>query len=162
MNLDRWILIAIICFSIIMIWIMVPKKKAREAWVLFLSMGMITWPAGLLAVEMGWIKYPVQLLARANDYNKASFTYEFFLFPMTSVVFSLYYSKVVSKISQFLYFFLFAGMFTIVEVILEKTTMLVEYDEWKWYWTLFTLMVSLYLNHKYYEWFKKRLKVVSL
>lgn len=162
MNLDRWILIAIICFSIIMIWIMVPKKKAREAWVLFLSMGMITWPAGLLAVEMGWIKYPVQLLARANDYNKASFTYEFFLFPMTSVVFSLYYSKVVSKIGQFLYFFLFAGMFTILEVILEKTTMLVEYDEWKWYWTLFTLMVSLYLNHKYYEWYKKRLSVVSL
>ncbi len=159
---DRWIFVAIICISFFIIWRIVPKKKAREAWVLFLSMGMITWPAGLLAVEMGWIKYPVQLLTNANDYNKSSFTYEFFLFPMTSVVFSIYYSKVVSKIGPFLYYSLFAGLFTILEVILEKTTKLVEYDEWQWYWTLFTLIITLFLNHKYYQWFKKRLRVVSL
>lgn len=159
---DRWILLAIISISVLALWKMIPQRKAREAWVLFLSMGMITWPAGLFAVEMGWIKYPVQLLATANNYNKSSFTYEFFLFPMTSIVFSLYYSKVVSKISPFLYFFLFAGLFTILEVILEKTTMLVEYDEWKWYWTLITLIITLFLNHKYYEWFKKRLTGVSL
>ncbi len=161
MNIERWILIGIIIFCIFALIKIVPNGKAREAWVLFLFLQVITWPAGLLAVELGWIDYPVQLFPKTNQYNRTSFSFEFFFFPVLAIIFSLYYPSFLKKWSALLYYLLFAGFFTIIEVILEKYTDLVEYYEWKWYWTFSTLILSLYLNHKYYLWFKKRLVKVG-
>lgn len=161
MNLDRWILIGIIGLCIIIIWKMVPIEKAREAWLLFLSLQVITWIAGLFAVEMRWIEYPVQLLPDANKYNKTSFSFEFFLFPMIAIIFSLYFPKSNKIKVKILYYLLFAGLFTVIEVILQKTTNLVMYHQWKWYWTLISLILVLYINHQYYLWFKKQLTKVE-
>ena len=91
MNVERWILVGIIGVSILAVWLLIPKHKAREAWVLFLFLHMITWPAGLFSVQMGWIDYPVQLLPNINEFNRTSFTFEFYLFPVIAVIFSLYF-----------------------------------------------------------------------
>jgi hypothetical protein len=156
MNLERWILIGVIVLSIFAIIIFIPRSKSREAWVLFLFLQVITWPAGLFAVEMGWIEYPVQLLKGVNQYNRTSLTFEFFLFPMIAIMFSLYFPNV-RRFGVIVYYVCFAGFFTIIEVLLERTTRLVEYHEWTWYWTLITVIISLFLNHKYYLWYKQKL-----
>ncbi|MCH1627198.1 CBO0543 family protein [Fredinandcohnia quinoae] len=161
MNLERWIIVGIIILNILLIGLFLPKEKAREAWLLFLSLQFITWPAGLFAVEMGWINYPVQLLIDANKYNKTSFSFEFLFFPILSVFFSLYFPKNKNITVKFLYYSIFASVFTTIEVILEKTTNLVHYDEWKWHWSLISIIISLFINHHYYLWFIKRLKKVG-
>ncbi|MEH7304178.1 CBO0543 family protein, partial [Neobacillus drentensis] len=150
MNFERWILLGIYFLCIIAIFKLVPRKKVRDAWVLFLFLQVITWPAGLFAVEMGWIEYPTQLLPNANDYNKTSFAFEFFIFPIVAIFFSLYYPNKAKIKGALIYYISFAGFFTICEVVLEKNTTLVEYHEWKWYWTLLTIIISLFLNHRYY------------
>jgi hypothetical protein len=160
MNLERWILIGAIIVSILAILTFIPRNKAREAWVLFLFLQVITWPAGLFAVEMGWIEYPVQLIKGVNHYNRTSFTFEFFIFPIVAIVFSLYYPNV-KWFGSLIYYVCFAGFFTIIEVILERTTRLVEYHGWTWYWTLITVIISLYFNHKYYMWYKQKLMKVQ-
>jgi hypothetical protein len=156
MNLERWILIGMFVVSILSTIILIPRNKAREAWVLFLFLQVITWPAGLFAVEMGWIEYPVQLLKGANQYNRTSLTFEFFIFPIVAIIFSLYYPNV-RWFGATIYYVCFAGFFTIIEVILERTTRLVEYHGWTWYWTLITVIISLFFNHKYYLWYKQKL-----
>ncbi|GKU82593.1 CBO0543 family protein [Niallia sp. NCCP-28] len=158
MSIERWILIGILVLSILVIYILVPKDKAKDAWVLFLSLQVITWPAGLLAVEIGLIEYPIQLLPVANEFNKSSFSFEFFLFPVTAIIFSLYFPKKFNKMGKFLYYLIFAGFFTCLEVILERHTGLVEYHGWKGYWTLITVIASLFINHSYYIWFRKGIK----
>ncbi|WP_246017695.1 CBO0543 family protein [Mesobacillus subterraneus] len=161
--MERWILVGISLISILALVKLVPREKSRDAWVLFLFLQVITWPAGLFAVEMGWIEYPTQLLPEANTYNKTSFSFEFFLFPAVAIFFSLYYPAKASKVKTFFYYVGFAGFFTFWEVVLEKNTSLVKYDEWKWYWTLITVIVSLFINHTYYKWFRRRLiKVESI
>ena len=157
MNIERWILVGIIGASILAVWLLIPKKKAREAWVLFLFLHIITWPAGLLPVQMGWIDYPVQLLPNINEFNRTSFTFEFYLFPVVAIIFSLYFPESLKWKGALLYYLLFSGFFTGMEVIIEKPTDLVQYHEWKWYWTLITVMISLYLNNSYYKWYKKKL-----
>lgn len=97
MNMERWILVGIIAISILAIFLLVPKQKTRDAWVIFLSLQIITWPAGLLAVEWNMIDYPVQLFSSANEFNRSSFTFEFFLFPVTAIMFSLYFPKNLKK-----------------------------------------------------------------
>lgn len=157
MNLERWIIVGIASLCILALIKLVPRNKSRDAWVLFLFLQVITWPAGLVAVEMGWIEYPIQLPPQANAYNKTSFTFEFFLFPAVAIFFSLYYPAKANKVKALLYYLGFAGFFTFWEVILEKNTSLVRYDEWRWYWTLITVIISLFINHTYYVWFRRRL-----
>jgi hypothetical protein len=127
MNVDRCILIGIIVISVCL-WKLIPKGKAREAWLLFLSIQMITWPAGLIPVEAGWLKYPVQLLPHANHYNKTSFSYEFLLLPTLSILFSLYFPKNGNGFMKLMYYTLFTCVLTIIEVILEKNTHLIDYQ----------------------------------
>ncbi|CAI9390599.1 CBO0543 family protein [Niallia sp. Sow4_A1] len=158
MNMERWILIGIIAISILALFFLVPKNKAREAWMIFLSLQIITWPAGLLAVEWNMIDYPIQLFSFANEFNRSSFTFEFFLFPVTAIMFNLYYPKKIKKTGTFFYYFLFAGFFTCLEVIIERHTELVNYISWHGSYTLITVMVTLFLNHTYYHWFKKGVK----
>ncbi|MGG4489903.1 CBO0543 family protein [Metabacillus idriensis] len=158
MNIERWIIAGAIVLCILLIWKFVPKEKAREAWVPFLSMSSLTWAAGLFVVQKGWIYYPVQLLSKENQVNESSFTFEFFLFPVLAILFSLHYPSSKKIQSKWLYAIVFSGVFTIAEVILEKYTNAVEYDEWKWYWTFFSVMLALMMNHQYVIWFKKGLK----
>jgi hypothetical protein len=160
MILERKILIGVILISIIAIFTLIPRNRAREAWVLFLFLQVITWPAGMLAVEMGWIEYPIQLLKGVNQYNRTSLTFEFFLFPIVAIIFSLYFPKV-RWFGAIIYYFCFTGFFTIIEALLERTTRLVEYHGWTWYWTFITVTISLFFNHKYYLWYKQKLVKVN-
>ena len=156
MNFGRYFLIAFFVGCLIALIKFVPKEKRRDACVLFLFLQVITWPAGLIPVELGWIEYPTQLLPQANTYNKTSFSFEFFFFPVVAILFSLYFPRRKYWI-RFLYYLSVTGFFTLFEVILEKSTTLVEYHEWKWYWTFITMLISLFLNNKFYVWFKQKL-----
>ncbi|ALC91645.1 hypothetical protein AM500_19035 [Bacillus sp. FJAT-18017] len=160
MNMDRLILVGITIIAILAFVTLIPKNRAREAWVILLFLQVITWPAGLFVVEMGWIKYPVQLLADTNQYNRTSLTFEFFVFPIVAIIFSLYFPKV-GKLGALIYYVCFTGFFTILEVIIEKTTRLVDYHGWTWYWTFITVNITLFINHKYYLWFKQKLITVN-
>ncbi|KAA0547182.1 hypothetical protein FZW96_14525 [Bacillus sp. BGMRC 2118] len=156
MNLERWILIAIIVITILTIFTCIPRNKARDACVLFLFLQVLTWPAGLFPVEMGWIEYPIQLLPDANHTNRTSLIFEFFIFPIVAILFSLYFPNV-KRFGALMYYVGFAGFFTIIESILERTTSLVDYHGWSWYWTLLTVMICLFFNNKFYRWYKKKL-----
>lgn len=155
MNLERWILVGVIIVTILATVFFIPRSKAREAWILFLFLQFITWPAGLFVVEMGWLKYPIQLLPDINQYNRTSFTFEFFVFPIVAIIFSLYFPNV-KKIGAIIYYVCYAGFFTSIEWLLERTTRLVEYHGWTWYWTLLTVIICLFFNHKYYLWYKRK------
>ncbi len=108
MSIDRWILIGFSFLCIIAIVKLLPREKLRDAWVLFLSLQVITWPAGLFAVEMGWIEYPTQFFLNMNNYNRASFSFKFFLFPIVAIFFSLYYPNKIKKRNALIYYIAFA------------------------------------------------------
>jgi amino acid permease len=158
---ERWLLISFIILSVIVLIKFVPKKKRRDACILFLFLQTITWILGLIAVQKDLIEYPVQLFPNENGTNRTSFSFEFFIFPVVAILFSLYYPTKANKIIQFLYYFIITGFFTILEVLIEKYTNLANYHHWKWYWTLISVMIVLFANDRYYRWFKKELVPVT-
>ncbi|MDK8641541.1 CBO0543 family protein (plasmid) [Niallia taxi] len=158
MSFERWFLIGFTIICIISLFKFVPKYKKRDAWVLFLFLQLITWPAGLFTVEQGWIEYPIQLLPQTNEYNKTSFSFEFFFFPVVAIFFSLYFPRRKNWKIILLYYVGIAGFFTILEVFLERYTALVKYKEWTWYWSFITVVISLVINDSCYKWFKKGFK----
>lgn len=158
---EKLLLIGIILISVLIFFKFVPKNKMRDACVIFLFLGTLTWLLGLLAVEMGLIEYPVQLFPNENRTNRSSFSFEFLIFPLVSVLFSLHYPSKSNKIIQFLYYLVITSFFTGMEVLIERNTNLVHYIKWKWYWTLISVMIVLFINHSYYTWFKKELVEVN-
>jgi hypothetical protein len=45
---------------------------------------------------------------------------------------------------------------TILEVIIERYTNLIDYISWSWYWTWITLLITFHLTRTYYLWFIKK------
>jgi len=156
--MERLILAGILIISFVIAWRFIPAEKARDAFILFLSIQFFSWPIGLFVVEMKWIEYPVQLFPNDNNDYRSSLYFEFFLFPITAILFNLYYPSSRRVTPKLFYYLLIAAFFTCIEFILERFTKLVDYHKWQWYWSYFSVMLILYLSHKYYKWFKRGLR----
>lgn len=150
MNIDKIVLSLVWATGIILLLLLVPKNKLREAQVIFFFKQLMTWPTGLWVVEMGLIKYPNRLFPHAS---KTSFTFEYFLYPAICILFNLYYPFGKSLWRQFMHYFFFCSTMTAVEVAVEKSTNLITYIHWSWYATWITLLITFFLSHKYYVWF---------
>ncbi|WP_041721221.1 CBO0543 family protein [Alkaliphilus metalliredigens] len=162
MSKEVIILIVAWFITINMLVLLVPKNKIREAQVIFLFKQLLSWLLGLIVAQYKLIEYPVRLFSYAN---KASFTFEFFIFPALCVVFVLYYPERKSHTRQFMYYLYFCTAITTLEIFLEKYTNVIGYIHWAWYLTWITLFLTFYASRKYYVWFfrlKPKEKVADL
>ena len=130
----------------------IPKNKLREAQVAFFIKQSITWFFGLLVVEFRLIEYPVRFFSYAN---RASFTFEFLIFPALCAIFNVNYPEKKTTLHQFIYYIYYCAGITVVESILEKYTNVITYINWSEFLTFVTLYLTFYITRKYYEWFFK-------
>lgn len=139
----------------ILLWIFVPRNKIIDAHISFLFMQVQTWLFGTLVVENRLIKYPVRFLEYAY---KASFSFEYYIYPSISILFNLYFPRNRSLKSKCFYSASYPTVITIIEVLLEKHTDLITYIHWSWYWSWITLFITLIISYRYYIWFLKKIK----
>ncbi|MHC0036264.1 CBO0543 family protein [Pseudoneobacillus sp. C159] len=135
-----------------------PKKRLREASIIFLFQQFFTWFLGLITVELGLLEYPYRELASVN---KTSFTFEFFVYPVISAFFVLFYPKSSRKVVGFVYSTIFTTGLVIPEVLIEKYTDLVTYVHWAWYVSWITIFLTLYMAKWSHRWFFKYDKAAS-
>jgi hypothetical protein len=141
--------------SIGLLILLVPIKRIREAIVVFLFKQTITWLFGLIVVELRLIEYPVRLL---NLSTKASFTFEYFVYPVLCILFVLYYPNGKSLTRQFMHYFYFSSAITVIEVLCEKYTDLIHYIHWNWFLSWITLFITFLMSKIFYDWFFGSLK----
>lgn len=153
MSIETGIETASWIIAIALTYFFVPKRKYREAQVSFLFMQALTWIFGLLAVELRLLEYPVRFFSYTT---RVSFTFEYFVFPVVSVIFNLYFPKEGTWISKSLYSLAFPTILTIAEVILEEYTDCIEYIYWHWSWSWISMLATLLLSYAYYKWFFKK------
>lgn len=146
----------LICF--IAIWF-IPKNKFREASSIFLFTHLFAWIFGLLAVEAGFIVYPVRLFWKANA---TSFSFEYLVFPFLCIFFNLYFPKSKSLYKRLLYYISILTIFTLMEIIVEKYTQMLNYVHWEWYNTFISMFIIIYFIRVMYKWYFKLEKPLSL
>lgn len=151
MNIEIMILYSVWSLTIFSL-ILIPKKRWGEASIVFLFQQFVTWFLGLLVVEWRLIEYPVRELAQVNE---TSFTFEFFVYPVISIFFILYYPKLSSLPKRFLYTAAISSIITITEVVFEVYTDLIHYTGWQWYLTWSSVFLTLVLVRIFYNWFFK-------
>ncbi|MDP4091353.1 MAG: CBO0543 family protein [Bacillota bacterium] len=138
--------------TVILLILFTPRSKIRHAIVIFFFKQFLTWILGLTVAEFGLIEYPVRSFANAT---KSSFDFEYFIYPAFCVIFNLHYpeSKDVSK--QFMYYFSYCSVLTLIEAVVEKYTDVITYIHWAWYITWITFFITFYASRKFYLWFYK-------
>jgi hypothetical protein len=139
--------------SALLLFKFVPKDKIRHASVIFLFKQVITWLFGLLVVEKNLIEYPFRLFFKRT--YKASFCFEYFFYPVFSVLFNLYYPDKRNIVIKALYNFSHTSLITGIEVLIVKYTRLIRYKRWNWYWSFITMFAANHLSHVYYMWIFK-------
>lgn len=137
----------------------ISRKHAAKASFIFLLTQFFSWILGLVVVEFGWIEYPVRELAKANA---TSFLFEYFLLPIIAVFFVLYYPFSKPLKIKILYYAAIISSFTLIEYFVEKYTLIIKYNTWKWYWTFISETLVFYMVMVIYKWFYKIKKVFSL
>ncbi|MBM7602573.1 hypothetical protein JOC75_000543 [Metabacillus crassostreae] len=137
----------------------IPYKKADKASFIFFMSQFFTWILGLSVVELGWLEYPVREFA---EVNKTSLLFEYVVFPITTIFFILHYPRKKTLKIRSGYYFTIISFFTIIEYLLEKYTMVIEYHSWDWYWTWISLFSLFYIEMVIYKWFFKLKQVFSI
>lgn len=131
----------------------VPKNRVREAHVAFLFKQMLTWLFGLLVVEKNLISYPRRLFFKKA--NKASFTFEYFVYPALCTLFNIYYPEKRNRMIKMLYYIFHTSIITGFEMYAVRYTKLIRYKKWTWYWSFITIWFTYYLSRLYSKWFFK-------
>lgn len=151
---EQWILYGSLVGTVLALLFGVPKRKIRDAAVLFLFPQAITWLFGLVVVELKLIEYPVRSLPNVT---RSSLDFEYFVYPALLVLFNLHFPEQGSKLKRFCWYAGATGAITGFETLLEVYTDLIVYQRWTWYWTVFTVWVAFYISRVYYVWFRKSL-----
>lgn len=152
MNRDVIILVLGWLITIALLILFIPKDKIRHAIVILLFKQFITWILGLTAVELKLLEYPIRSFPYAI---RSSFDFEYFIFPAVCVIFNLHYPKEKNVFAQFMHYVYYCSCLTIIEIILENTTNVINYLHWAWYITWISLCLTFYVSRKFYLWFFK-------
>ncbi|WP_430786832.1 CBO0543 family protein [Virgibacillus flavescens] len=105
---------------------------------------------GVLVVEEKMLDYPVKFLDGHFDSN---LLYEYLWLPIAIIYFyrTTYYSRFSGILLQGL---VYTSVLTIIEVLIEKNTNIIEYITWTWWYTfvsVFILMVFIRMFMKLYS-----------
>ncbi|MEH7385993.1 CBO0543 family protein [Bacillus sp. JJ1521] len=149
MRIEWWILLAVYIIAIGILFL-IPKNKIRLAVVAFLFKQVITIFTGLLVVELGLLEYPIRLFPTVN---RASFTFEYFAFPVVCALFNVRFPNNRRTLIQLGYYVAFCTVLTIAEIFIEKYTELITYIHWGWYTTWISLFLTFYLTRLFCKWF---------
>ncbi|UCZ53847.1 hypothetical protein LGQ02_03420 [Bacillus shivajii] len=150
LKLEKNILIITWIICILALIFFVPKKKIKEANVVFLFKQVMTWLFGAIVVQKKLIKYPFREFPKAIH---TSFSFEYFIYPATCVLFNLKFPNRKPLPIRMGYYVLYSSILTGLEVLMERYTRLIKYVNWHWYWTWLTLCMTFFFSRMYYLWF---------
>lgn len=153
--MDTIILYLVWIVTAILLVIFIRRKNFIKAQLSFLFMQVPTWLFGTLVVKERLIEYPVGFLSVVY---KASFTFEFLVFPAISAIFNVHFPNEKPWFIKSIYIFSFPTVMTIIEILLEKHTELITYINWTWYMSLISMTITLLLSYWYYLWFFGKIK----
>lgn len=150
MTLERGILAAAWLISFAIFLFVVPRNRVKEACLLFLSSQVITWPASLLLVELGFIANPVREFPAAT---RSNFTFNFLFYPLISMLANLYYPVHGSKWKQTGYQMIVLGGLSGLMQLVQTYTSLINYMKFNWLLSFLIMLFAFNATRKFTGWY---------
>ncbi len=130
MLLEHWIFLATWVLGIIGFLLFIPRKDRRVGIMAFMIFQALIWLCDMPAFKFNLLSAPVRILPKATN---LALTINYIFYP---VLFSIYYvhRRVKGNLwSKFLYFFVWISAVTLLDMVIERYTDLLEYGFLTWY-----------------------------
>ena len=138
--MERIILWALLLVGITLLIFSLRKPFIKDWILIFLLNAYLSTLIGVLVVEENMLEYPIRFLA---NYFTSSLLYEYLLFPVVCIY--LYQKTYHSSFKGiFLYCLLFTTALTVIEVLFERYTDLIEYHTWTWMHTFISTFILMF------------------
>ncbi|WP_378955210.1 CBO0543 family protein [Pelosinus sp. sgz500959] len=150
-GLEEMISMVAAVISLLLFIFVVDWKYFREWVVVFLFKALLDLIWGSPVVSLNLIKYPIRLLPH---YYETSILFELWVFPILCIL----YNQVTRQRGLWpivYYALLFSAGITAIEYPLERYTDLIEYIEWSWLTTFYTLTITFLISRSFiafYRW----------
>jgi membrane-associated PAP2 superfamily phosphatase len=152
LNREYMVMILIVMGMVLSLLISVRKKNIKKAFLAGLIAQSITWPVGLLIVALGKVEYPVRLFPKAID---SSFLNGYIVNPAIFAIYYIHYPRQVKLIWRWAYTILITAISISSEIIQNKFTNLIKYNNWSPFYTWMIAIASYFIMRKYLDWFFK-------
>ncbi|NUK31596.1 hypothetical protein HT574_16330 [Parageobacillus sp. VR-IP] len=135
--MDRILLWALLIIGMILLLLSLRKPLIKDTVLVYLLKAYFSSFFGVIVAEAHLIEYPVRFL---GQYFDTSILFEYFLYPIMCVYFyqTSYHSSILGIIVQCA---LYTSALTILEVLCEKYTDLIEYHTWTWEYSFITIFL---------------------
>ncbi|WP_207644284.1 CBO0543 family protein [Desulfolucanica intricata] len=151
LNLEYTIMLVSMMINLLLLIFAVNWRYFRDWIVIYLFKALLDMIAGSLVIEMKLIEYPVRLLP---NYFQTSLFFELCAFPTLCIL----YNQVTKERGLWpiiYYAVLFSAGMTLVEYPLELYTDLIEYINWSWFTTLYTLTGTFLLSRVFIAFYRR-------
>lgn len=135
------ILKALFALGVLLLFLNLRNLPILEGLFIFLLTSYIAVILGVIVVEEGMLDYPVTLF---KGYFRSSLLFEMLLLPNIFLYFyrTTFHSSPFQIVIQSA---IYSSALTIVEYLLERHTLLIEYHTWTWTYTLISMFLFLLL-----------------
>ena len=149
-NIELLICATAFIIALLLLIFVVDWRYFRDWIVVFLFKTVVDFIWGSAVVSTKMITYPQRLFPQ---YFETSILFEVWVFPILCVI----YNQVTREKGLFailLYAVLFSAGITVIEYPLELYTDLIEYLQWSWFTTFYTLIITFLMSRTFIAWFR--------
>ncbi|MFZ7946083.1 CBO0543 family protein [Neobacillus sp. 19] len=152
MRMEFYILIAIWLFTIIALILFIPRKDRRRGFLAFLMFQAVIWLCDMPSFKLGLLSAPVRELPKATD---LPLTIDYFFYPSLFAIFYVHRRVKGSLAFRLTYFFVWISVITLIDIVLERYTDLLEYERITYSGMWIYIVFLFYVSQACCNWFFK-------
>jgi hypothetical protein len=152
MRMEHLILLLMWLFGFVGFILLVPKKDWRKGFLAFMMFQAIIWLCDMPAFKYDLLRAPVRELPKATD---LPLTIDYFFYPVLFSIFYVHRRVKGSLGSRITYFFVWVSASSLLDIVIERYTDLLEYEFLKWYGMWMYIGFLFYISQVCCNWFFK-------
>lgn len=152
MRMEHFILLLMWLFGFIGFILFVPKKDWRKGFLAFMMFHAIIWLCDMPAFKYDLLRAPVRELPKAAD---LPLTIDYFFYPVLFSIFYVHRRVNGSPGSRITYFLVWVSAASLLDIVIERYTDLLEYEFLTWYGMWMYIGFLFYISQVCCNWFFK-------
>jgi hypothetical protein len=151
MSLNYIVMILMWVIGIFAFIFVTPRKSHRKALIALLVSQALLWVSSLIHVEFHLIAFPVREFPKATDLLLVT---EYVFYPILTALYIVYEPKR-SNAFRLIYLSIWTSVIVVIDLLLVHFTDLLEYTDYKWYFTWISFFGLLAVTNVIFKWFFK-------
>ncbi|MEH7385992.1 CBO0543 family protein [Bacillus sp. JJ1521] len=153
MQLDHFIMIAMWILGSGGFFLLITRQNRREGLFALLVFQSFIWICDMFSFYYGLISAPVREFPKATG---LPITINYFFYPLLFSIYYVHQRKMENSRFRWIAFFASVSIVTVIDILIERYTQLLEYQTMTWYWMLVYIGFLFFVSQVCCHWFYRQ------